>query len=521
MLTVLLVAVFSLQDPKADEAKIKELIFKLSSEDPKERDQASADLLAIGEAALPILEASRGNVDAEAKARIDNIVNHVTLPQRWLKDLLKEEDPSTAYNKMEEALRNRSLDKKGGARVICAVLLSNEADPQLKQYMMSVAERYRMKDIWPAIVEMMTKDENPDENAVYMLQRIRPPREAASAILKILPKLKNRSYIFQLLETVRQMKPDRAELAAAVESLLVSDMDYDTKYNIFSYISQGRLPCTLKALLKCWQNDDERRSYSSYMREAILKTPPDGSLPEMLELLQSSTQEDVFLAADYVSRQRVASAVEPIMKALDRWPDDAALRQRLTQCLRLVNMEEKAREWLKAGTSRISVISTIVELQLRKLAPDVAACLEDQDPAVRIRICRALASLGYKEGASALEGRLKDDNVDVRRAALKSLAALQGKSATRTILQHLQSDSADMQACAVEVLPQMDLDVVLEELTKPETMNKPMMRYALAVLLVSGDESIMHRVVARLGAKATSDDLTALIRFIQAVRTGR
>lgn len=511
-----------IQDPKPDDARIKELISQLSAEEPKVRDTATSELMAIGDPVLPFLDKARSGADAETQARIDQVIGHVTLPQKWLKDMMKEEDPSQAYNKLDEALRSKTLDKKQAVRIINAVLLSSEADTQLKQYMYSIAERHRIRDLWPTLIEMLTKDENPDENAIYQLQRLRPPKEAASMILKMIPKMRNRSMIYQLLEIVRGMKPDRAELMTAMEALLTAETDDEVKQNVLSYIVQGRLPAPLKPLVACWKRDKELRD--NYLREAVLRAPPDESAKEITDLLASPEPDDVTLALDYLSRHRVPSAATALLQALERFgPDEKQVRPRLIQSLKGLAIQDPLKELLKSSgpPSRPAVLAAIGELQIRSLAPDVAACLEDKDPAVRRQAAAALAGLRYVEAAPALEARLADENHEVRRAALSSLAALRGRAATRTVLQQLFSENPDLQATAVEVLPTMDLDAVLDELTKPEALAKGITRYALANLLVKTDESTMHRVMARIGAKMSMDDLTAMVKLIQSVRYGR
>jgi len=106
----------------------------------------------------------------------------------------------------------------------------------------------------------------------------------------------------------------------------------------------------------------------------------------------------------------------------------------------------------------------------------------------------------------------------VRRAALLSLAQLQGPAATPKVLEQLRSNHADMQAAAMEVLPSMNLDVVLDELTKESNLGSHMTRYALAYLIVQQGDTMLHRVMARVGAKMTSDDLGSMIRLIQSAR---
>jgi HEAT repeat protein len=229
------------------------------------------------------------------------------------------------------------------------------------------------------------------------------------------------------------------------------------------------------------------------------------------------------LAADYAARHHVLSAAEPLMLAIDRLgPDERQTRPHLIQVIRSLEVEARAAQWLKSGQpSRSSVLTLIGELQLKSLGADVAASLEDKDPVVRRQAALALGQLKYVEWAPGLEARLKDENYDVRRAALKSIAALQGKSATKTILEQLRSDNPDLQATAVEVLPLMDMDLVIQELTRPDSLNRSISKYALAVLLVNSDESVLHRVMARIGAKLSPDELTGMIKLIQSVRTSR
>jgi hypothetical protein len=189
--------------------------------------------------------------------------------------------------------------------------------------------------------------------------------------------------------------------------------------------------------------------------------------------------------------------------------------------LKAIRLDEQVRPWLggEGPLARTTLIAVARELELRGLGPDIAKCLEDRDPAVRREAAAALGPLGHE--SPALEARLKDDDGRVRRAAMQSIARLRGRGATKIVLESLLADDADQQAAALEVVGFADPDVLLEELTKEGTVGRPIARYALAVLVVDGGEAVLHRVMARVGAKMSADDLHAMIKLIQSVRTGR
>jgi HEAT repeat protein len=535
-LAALLAAV---QDPALDEKEVLKLVEKLNADDVAQRAQAEADLMALGEGVVPHLEKARPGAPAEARARIDSILQEVTLARRWVKDLAEEDDPSNAYRRLEEAFKAKTLDRKQLVRIVSAAFQSESVNENLRQYMFSLVDRHKMREIWPALVQLVAR-EDPDgrSNAISYLQRLRPPKEAADEILKLLVKTRNRSSSMQLLELALSLKPDKAKLDAAVQALLDSEADEDTRTTVLGYISQGRLQVSLGTALRVWRAQRPMRN-NAYTREAILRTPPDESVKDVVALLSSSELDEVVLAADYAARHRVAAAAVPLVEALQRqsregpstaplmvWAGDqyynsaGQVRGVLVRALRALNVEEQARGWLKGEgpPSRAAVLALAGELEIKSLAGEVAACLDDKDPALRREAAKALGALRHEESAPKLEARLKDEIVAVRREALSSIARIRGAAATPIVLDQLRSENPDIQAAAVGLLPSMDLEAVLDELTREPTLGRPYSRYALAVVMVNGGELVTHRVMARVGGKIPASELTDLVRLVQAAR---
>jgi hypothetical protein len=263
----------------------------------------------------------------------------------------------------------------------------------------------------------------------------------------------------------------------------------------------------------------------------------------VLELLKSDEVDEVMLAAEYAARHKVAQAAAPLVEALGRHPAEAeadgavqfrrfavrprgygydgSVRSRLLMTLKDLGPERRVKEWLAApaGTPPRRVLASLIgDLELRGLSAELGTLLEDQDPAVRKEAADSAADLRLAEAAPRLEALLKDGDVTVRTAGLRALAKVRGAAATPTVLSQLRADHPDVRAAAVELLPLVDLDAVLNELTRPESLGQPFLRYALASLIASTGESGMHRVMARAGDKLTTDDFLALVRLIQAAR---
>ncbi len=537
---VLLAAAAPQQGSAPDEKEVRELAERLNADDVAARAQAEADLIAIGEAVVPILEKLKPQAGAEARGRIENVIADVTLARRWLKDLSEEPDPGQAYQKLEEAFRSKVLDRRQLARIVNHALLS-DAGENLRQYMFSAVERHKLREVWPALVQLAMREENDSHNAISYLQRIKPPKEAADEVLKLLPRIRNRSSFHQLLELVISLRPDRAKLDAAVLALLEEGADDELRMNLMNSIQSGRLNVSLKTALCCWRGS--RASRQSYGREAVLRIPPDGSVNEVIGLLGSAEQDEVILAAEYAARHRLAQAAVPLAEAIekhlaeDRWASpgnpawafqqrayygpDGQVKPKLLQALKAIGAEALIRSWLAAPggkPSRAVVAALIGELEIRTLGGDLAGLLDDKDPKVRREAARAAAALKLDEAASPLEARLKDEDVTVRVIALQSLAKIRGAAATATVLAQLRADHPDVRAAAAGLLPQMDLDAVLNELTRPESLGQPFLRYALAVVISSGGDAAMHRVMARAGDRLSVEDLLALVRLVQAAR---
>lgn len=155
------------------------------------------------------------------------------------------------------------------------------------------------------------------------------------------------------------------------------------------------------------------------------------------------------------------------------------------------------------------------EADLAAMGEAVVPLLEKARPGAG---AEAAADLKLAEAAPRLEPLLKDGDLTVRAAGLRALAKVRGAAATPTVLAQLRADAPDVRAAAVELLPLMDLDAVLGELTRPESLAQPFLRYALASLVASTGESGMHRVMARAGDRLAADDFLALVRLVQAAR---
>ena len=529
------------QEAPPDEQKVRELVEKLDANDVSVRAQAEGELSALGEAVVPLLEKARAGASSESRARLEGIIGEVTLARRWLKDLSGDEQASTeAYTKFEQALRAKTLDRKQAVRILTLALGSESVSDNVRHNLYAMAERHKIVEIWPVLVQQVAREDQESNYASSYLQRLRLPPEAGDALLKVLPKMKNRSAAIQMLELVAKLKPDRAKLDTALQAM-TEDGDDGTNYQVLNYITSGRLQPSLKTMIRFWRtgNRSYRQSYNT--REAVLRGVPDDSVKELIGWLGSADAEDAALAADYVAKHKVAEAAVPLVEALQKIAEERAggpgqgamvfprgayvgpqgpVRPKLVGALRALGAEGLVKGWLAAGgpPSRSALVGLIGDLELRPLAGEVLAALEDKDPEVRRAAARVLASLPHADAAARLEARLKDENIPVRRAALLSFAQLRGPAATGTVLEQLRSDHADLQAAAMEVLPSMNVDLVLDELTKEAALGRPMTRYALAYLVVQQGDAMLHRVMARVGPRLSPEDLGTWIRLIQAAR---
>jgi hypothetical protein len=510
MLHVLMAAVLLQQAPRIDEKRVQELVEKFGDEAIAEREAAVAELLAMGEAVLPLLEKAKGAAAGEARARIEKVIGELTLPTRWAKEII-EGDPGQGYQRLDQALRGKELDRAQGARILSAVLLNEASSPEHRNYMINIAERHRIREIWPALLQLLGRDDPGNENFAYNLQRLRLPREAAPALLKLIPKLQNSNISYQLLEIARGLKPERAAMEACIGAILEGE-DENMRTNVLSSLRQGRYPAPLRSLLKCWRSNPALRPH--LIREPILATPPGDALADMLDLFKSAEADDVQLAIDYVARQKVAAGAGALAKLAEDSPE---LRPRAVLALKALRCVEEVRKWIagQGGPGRRAAIALAGELAWAETGPDIARCLDDPDAGVRKDAAVAVGALKVADAAPKLEALIKDGDAGVRRAAVLSLAALLGKGATKTVLAQMRSENADVQAAAVEALPLVDAEQALAELTTEEALGRPITRYALAFMIVKGGQPTLHRVMARAGAKLSVDELHGLVRLIQ------
>jgi len=546
---LLLLALWAPQDDSL-EKKVKALVEKLDADEFAVRNQAQEELTTLGEAVVPLLEKARPGAAAEARGRIETILGELTLPAKWTKEFQDEQTGQEAYSRFENGLRGKTIDRKQGAKILSSALLSEKTSDNMRQILISSVERHKFTELWSTLLQLAVREESENAYVLSAFQRLRPPPEAAEEILKAVPKIKNRTAAVQTLQAAAALKPDKAKLDAAIRALLESDPDDTTKSTLLSSLAGGRLTASLRTLLGYWKsNRTVRLSYQTYLREALLRATPDDSVKDLMESLSSPDVDDVLLAADYASRNKLAEAVGPLVEALYRnaaedrpkemppvgfggggFPlqsfrgSETQLRPRLAQVLRGLGVESRVREWLggAAGApSRTALALVIGELELSGLASEAAGLLSDPDAAVRRGAARSLGALKQPDRVAALEACMKDENLSVRRAALHAIVRIRGAGATATVLQQLRAEHPDAQAAAIEVLPYMDADAVIEELTKEANLAKASTRYALAVFLVQQGEFTLHRVMARIPGKLSSEDLQSMIRLVQSVRGWR
>lgn len=511
-----------------DEKEVGRLIEQLGADEPAARDEAVAALLAMGADILPILEKAEPG-DPEVKARLKRVVAKLALPKSWAKDLL-EQNPVQAYQKLEQAMGNNELDNEDAARILDVVLRDEACSPEMTQYMLNIAQNRRLRELWPTLVALAAEDRS--QMVVNTLQRLQPPPEAADAILDLLPKLTNSSQVTQLLELVARMKIDPARLNAALDRLLSPETDESIAGQVMGYINNGRIDAPLSTILRCWRDFPAWRQ--SALKNALMRTKPDESVGGVFLMLESADPDETATAADYIAKHRIVEGAEPLLAALVRTPEPATsgvviypyytqpagARARILAALRTLKADELAAGWLDGGgPDPAHVIALVAELKLTALAPRVAERLGHADPEIRRRAASAVAALGFAGAADLLRERLKDEHAGVRADSLRALGRLEGAGATRTVLDQLLGGDADLQAAAIELLPQMDLDAVIDTLTTPENVQRYIVRYAIASLVASTDRAVLHRVMTRAGESLKAEDLHEMIRLIQTTRT--
>ena len=276
------------QAQAVDEKKIQELVEKCGSDEIEARETATRDLFAMGEAALPLLEKAAAAARGETKARLEKVVADLTLPARWVKDAV-EGDWNQVYQKLDQAIRTKELDRPQLTRVLGALLLNEAVTPEQRQNVLQLVTNHRVREIWPSVVQLMIREETMYENYGSYLQRLRPPKEAAGPLLKAIPKLQNSNSAYQLLELARSLKPERAAVEECFTAIFEGD-DANLKNNVSGLIQQGRFVVAFPTMLKWWRDFPAMRSYP--LRESLLRTPPGDAVGDVVNLLKSP-QPDV------------------------------------------------------------------------------------------------------------------------------------------------------------------------------------------------------------------------------------
>src|SRR5690349_11965496 len=310
-MSFLLAAVLLAQAPALDDKKIQELVEKCGAEAIAEREAAVKELMAMGDPVLPALEkAIKGTISPESKAGVQKVIDELMLPARWVKDVV-EGDWNQVYQRLDASLRNKELDKPQAVRVFSAILLNDNVTADQRQAVLQIASNQRLREVWPAVIQLMNK-EDPYQNYYHYLQQLRPPKEAAIPLLKMIPKMQNSSLAWQMLDLARNLKADRAPFEECLTGIIEGD-DINLKNNALSWLQQGRLNVSFPTLLRWWRNQPGLRAYQ--LKEAVLRTPPGDGVNDVIELLRSNQPDDVQLAVDYVGRQRIMAAAGGVAKA--------------------------------------------------------------------------------------------------------------------------------------------------------------------------------------------------------------
>lgn len=500
-----------------DEKEVRRLVAQLAANDPNERDDATGKLIAMGEGIIPILK-KLDPKDREARSRLNRVLEALELPRQWADDLL-ELQPHMAISKIQMAIQQNEITKVEASRILAVTLLDKECTDDMQRMLMSTATSLRLKGLWRPLVKRAEKGNRWDSYTVRYLQNVRLPKEAAGHLLAALPKMRDRNMLMQVIEIVARLDTDPEAIADAVDKVFHEKADDVMVTNMLSYISQGRIKAPLRTMLRLW--DEQSYLRQSYLRNAILKSQPDKSVDRMYTMLDSTAQDEVLLAIEYIGKHRLTDGLAPMIQRFNK--SDAReynYRPRIIQNLKALRPAKKLKEWLASGgpPPRLAVIPVVVALGLADLGPDVAACLDDEDPEVRAAAASALSGMKYGEAVVKLMKMIDDKSPTVRAAALRSVAMIQGKKATALMMKHLLADDPDMQAAAVEHLPQMDLDVVIETLTSDENLDRYIVRYAIATMMAHGDKATMNRIMARVGDRLSTEELNAMIRLIELVR---
>jgi hypothetical protein len=544
----MLALILALSQAAPDEANVRALIEKLGGDDVEARERAQDDLLALDERAVPLLEKLRPAASAEARLRLDQILEDFAAVPAGLASLTNPRSGRETLQKLETDLTSGKRGRVRAVRVVSQGLRAEDLTPDVRASLVQLAERHRIVEAWPGLVAMALAEEQQSYTTLQALRRFGALPAAGEALLEGLPSVRPYHRVSNLIDAAVSLKASREAFDRAVRRLLDAEGETGSQAQMLSAIGTGKIPVSLRTIVDWWEGSRSRRSgYQLDVRSALLAARPDGNEDRVLSWVLGDDAHDATLAVEYVARHKIERGMPLLARALERGtrerPADEApgsyrnlaptrypsteamnLAARLTQVLRSMDAEKRAAAWLdgEAGAPpRTSILVVIGVLELKGLGARAARLLEDAEEDVRREAARALGALKREEAVEPLAARLKDPSRPVRRASLQAITRIRGAKATGLLLETLRSPEPDDQASAVELLGWADADEVIVELTKPERAGAYISRYALATLIVRHGETVLHRVVARLGEKSSTADFLELLKVAQAARAYR
>lgn len=236
--------------------------------------------------------------------------------------------------------------------------------------------------------------------------------------------------------------------------------------------SEGALRVAAVALAELHARHRERYGSDETPAETLRGTGAGAAVPRLLRCLSNADPQErgaIALVLGVLGGDGAAEALSSLLE-----PADAPLASAAAAALARLgtDSDEQVRHSLHSGSSaRRRVLLPIIVRS--SSAAEVAQCLTDADPEVRISACDALARTGAVAHIPELFQRLADGNVRVVQAAVAAIQALGSAEARALALRAAAASEPSVQRSALRILGYFGvaeaLPVLLQALEVPDS----------------------------------------------------
>jgi len=159
----------------AEAEQIQKLIDQLGADRFRLREQATRELIALGRAALPLVQGATGSRDAEVACRAQRIMMEIRSSVPYLLDILKASEPKL---RLEAAAGLERLGPEAADALPALVAALKDADEGVREAIITAV--VAIEPLHPAIADHVPVRAHAEGKYVRLLRRLKAPQDRQS-----------------------------------------------------------------------------------------------------------------------------------------------------------------------------------------------------------------------------------------------------------------------------------------------------------------------------------------------------